>query len=344
MTIGLDRISNCIGQFFEDVRRGVIDNRMNCIQAQSVEVILGQPIKRVLNKEIAHDATGRTIEIDPVSTRRAVPVGEELWRVGPQIISFRAKMVIDNIEQNHDAALMRTLNQLFQILRSSVNAIGSEWKNAVVTPIAPAGKVRNRHQLDRRDSKISEIVEALAHGEESSSRRKSSDMQFINDGFFPSAATPGAIAPIKGLGIDHFAWPMHILRLESRRRGGHFLLSVDTKTILRSGFRRAGREFEPTLVITCERNHHRGTREAKLDLLRRRRAQSKAHASIVAALGSERHAILPFHSTLPFFRFRVVPATRPSIALAKDKVRHRRRFPRSANPLRAKNQSIRSSG
>ena len=93
---------------------------------------------------------------------------------------------------------MGALNQFFEIFGSAVSAIGSEWEDAVVAPIALAGEVGNRHQLHGSDSQIREIVESLAHRGKSPGWRESSDMQFIDDRFFPSAATPGSILPVEG--------------------------------------------------------------------------------------------------------------------------------------------------
>ena len=109
---------------------------------------------------------------------------------------------------------MGALNQFFEIVGSAVNTVGSEWEDAVVAPITPAGKVGNWHQLHGGDSQIVEIVEPFAHCGKSSGRRESSDMQFIDHRFFPSAATPGVIVPLESFRVDHFAGAMDVSRLK----------------------------------------------------------------------------------------------------------------------------------
>src|SRR5580692_8882046 len=126
VTIGPDRGSDSICQFLENVWRGIVDDGVNRVQTKSVEIIFSQPVQRIVDEEITDDPAVWTIEIDTVSPGSTVPIGKELWRVGPKIISFRAEVVVNDIQQNHHSALMGALNQLFKILRPAVNTVGSE--------------------------------------------------------------------------------------------------------------------------------------------------------------------------------------------------------------------------
>src|SRR5260370_39246887 len=99
-----------MGQVSEDGRRGIVDDRVNRVQAQSVEMVFGQPVERVVDEEVPHDSAVSAIEVDAVSPGSRVPISKELWRVGPEIISFRAKVVVDNIQQDHQSAVIGTLN------------------------------------------------------------------------------------------------------------------------------------------------------------------------------------------------------------------------------------------
>src|ERR1700686_2348151 len=119
----------------------------------------------------------RTTRLSRLS--KLMPSPQELGSLGPEIISFRAKVVVNNIQQNHESAVMGTLDQLFEIFGSAVSTIGSEGEDAVVTPVALAGKVGNWHQLHGSDSQIREIGEPLAHGRERPGRGEGSDVQFI---------------------------------------------------------------------------------------------------------------------------------------------------------------------
>ncbi len=74
-----------------------------------------------------------------------MPVGKELRRIDGKIVSLRAKMVIDDIQQNHDSAGVGALHQAFQIFRAAIGAIRCKSKHTVITPIALTGKISNRH-------------------------------------------------------------------------------------------------------------------------------------------------------------------------------------------------------
>jgi hypothetical protein len=110
VAIRLDGTPDSIGQCSEDVGCGVVDDRVNRVQTQSVEMVFGQPVESVVDEEVPHDSAVEAIEVDAVSPGSRVPISEELWRVGPEIISFRAKVVVNNIQQNHESAFMGTLD------------------------------------------------------------------------------------------------------------------------------------------------------------------------------------------------------------------------------------------
>src|SRR5258706_439119 len=126
-------------------------------------MVFGQPVERVLDEEVPHGTAFRPIKVDGTTPRSAVAVGKKLWRIRIEIVSFRAKMVIDDIQQDHDAPAMGVLNKLLEVFGTAVGTIGCEGINTVVAPISPARKVGDRHQLQRRDSKISEVIEFLAY-------------------------------------------------------------------------------------------------------------------------------------------------------------------------------------
>ena len=232
LAIGVDGTPDCIGQFREDVWGRVVNNRVHRIETEAVEMIFGQPVERIVDEEVSDGSTFGPIEINAISPWSTVSISKELWRVRPKIISFRAQVVVHDVEENHDSMLMGALNQFFEIFGSAVNTIGSEWEDAVVAPIALAGEVSNGHQLHGSDSQIHEIVESLPHRGKRPGWRESSDMQFIDDRLFPWAPTPGLIAPIEGKRIDHFARPMNIPRLKPGGWVGDFTLTINPKIIL----------------------------------------------------------------------------------------------------------------
>src|SRR5580692_9487775 len=187
---------------------------MDRIQPQPVEVVLDQPVQRIVYEEISNGTALRPIEINGIAPWRLMTIGEESWCVRVKIISFRAKMVVHNIEEHHDSPLMRTLYQFFEIFRTSIHTVRSERKDAVVPPIALAGKIGNRHQLYRSDSQVGEIVEAFARGGKSSGRGEGPNMQFINNGLLPRTSLPSVVTPLEGMRGHNFAGSVHVLGLK----------------------------------------------------------------------------------------------------------------------------------
>ena len=71
VAIRLDGTPHCIGQFREDVGRGVVNDRVNRVQSKSVEVIFGQPVQGIVDEEVADDTAFGSIEIDAVCPRES---------------------------------------------------------------------------------------------------------------------------------------------------------------------------------------------------------------------------------------------------------------------------------
>src|ERR1700692_2798717 len=69
MSLFSERPPDSFGKLGENVWDGVVNNRVHRIKAQTVEVILLQPIKRIVNKEVADHSTSAAIEINRIAPR-----------------------------------------------------------------------------------------------------------------------------------------------------------------------------------------------------------------------------------------------------------------------------------
>src|SRR5580692_10178224 len=108
-------IANGFSEFGQDTGLGIIDDGMNGIEAEGVKVIFIEPVKRVVNEEIADRAAVGSVEVDGVAPRRVMTVGEELWCVLVQVIAFRTEVGVDNVEEDHQAVGMGGLDQALEI-------------------------------------------------------------------------------------------------------------------------------------------------------------------------------------------------------------------------------------
>ena len=87
-------------QFLQERARGWVDDGVNRVQAQTIDVEVGDPLQGVLD-EVAADLVGMLLlEIQGGAPGCFVPVGEIESEIG-RVVPFRAEMVVDHVE--HDA-------------------------------------------------------------------------------------------------------------------------------------------------------------------------------------------------------------------------------------------------
>src|ERR1700730_2145318 len=93
-----------LAYFADDVGRAFVVNRVHGVEAQSVEMKLLQPVKRVVYEKIAHRPALRAVEINGCAPRRLAAVGEEIASDCRQVIPLGAKVVVDDVEKNGETA------------------------------------------------------------------------------------------------------------------------------------------------------------------------------------------------------------------------------------------------
>ena len=267
MTAGLDGGAHLGRHLVEPVGLG---DGVHGVEAQPVETIFEQPVERVLGEEAAHLGSP---EIDGAAPRRGEVVAEEARRVGGEIVPVRAEVIVDDVEEDHEAEAVRGIDEGLQLVRRAVAAGGRERQHAVVAPVARAGKFVDRHQLDGRDSQRREAGQRCLDAGEAAEK---AGMQLVEDGLAPRPAAPSGMLPAIGAGIDDQARPVDVIGLGARGGIGHRQAIGQAIAVARA--RAAGRlGLEPALG----RSRHRHGRVA-LDLDRdrglRRRPQAKARA------------------------------------------------------------------
>ncbi len=198
--------------------RGVRD-RVHRVDAQAVEVELGEPVERVVDVEVAHRAAALRIEIDRRPPGRDMRRIEERRRVGVQVVAFRAEVVVDDVEQHHQAARVRGVDEALHVVRRAVGRFGREQQHAVVAPAARAGEVGHRHQLDGRDAERDEVIETLDRGRERSFRREGAHVELVHHRLVPRPAAPLAVLPLVRATDRPRRWA-HARRRDSQRDAG----------------------------------------------------------------------------------------------------------------------------
>ncbi len=87
------------------------------------------------------------MEIDRATPRSMVSV-DDIWAKLAGVIADGAEVVIDHVEQDREAFLMRGVDEPLEGIGAPVGLVYGEQRDTVVTPSAVAGKGRERHEFD----------------------------------------------------------------------------------------------------------------------------------------------------------------------------------------------------
>ena len=167
---------------------------------------------------------------------------------------------------------MRCVDERLEVVRWAIRTIRRIEQHTVVTPVAAAGKIGERHQLDCREAGRSHMIELGDGRTKGPRRREGSDVEFEDHGLMPRTPAPIRRLPdMRGM-IDDFARPRDILGLKMRRRVRHIKLAVDAEFVERAG---AGTIDAELLPAVSSGLHGMRSIEEKIDTLRRRGPETK---------------------------------------------------------------------
>ena len=82
---------------------------------------------------------------------------EEARRIGGEIVPVRPEVVVDDVEEDHQAEAVRGVDQGLQIVGRAIGGVGREGQHAVVAPVALAREIVDRHELDGGDAELSQV-------------------------------------------------------------------------------------------------------------------------------------------------------------------------------------------
>src|SRR5688572_6202478 len=101
---------HCFCDFVQEMLGTFVNDGVNGIQTKPVEVVLAYPVDSIVDDQTANSITVHSIVVDGRAPRGLMPVSK-YWAVKREIISVWSKVVVDNVEQYGDAALMGSINQ-----------------------------------------------------------------------------------------------------------------------------------------------------------------------------------------------------------------------------------------
>ena len=275
--------------------RTVVHDRVHGVEAEPVEIVLLEPVERVLDREVAHRAAVLAVVVDAGAPRRLVAVGEEGRRVDGQVIAVGSEMIIDAVEDHHHVASVRGFDEVLEVVRPAVGGVGRVEEHPVVAPVPSPREVGDRHYLDRRDAERREMVEPPDRRRERSLGRKGANVQLVDDGLGPGAAGE-PVAPVERRRVDHLARPVHVVGLEAARRIGDQHPVRQSEPITRAGPGRLGDQLVPALAGRRHR-HRLGVVHRDRDRGGARCPKAEPHATVGRDLGTVRHGMASRHGS-----------------------------------------------
>ncbi|EXF46710.1 hypothetical protein BAY1663_00874 [Pseudomonas sp. BAY1663] len=284
MAPGFDRGMHALGQLGEEAAVG---NGVHRIQAQAVEAVVEQPHQRVIDEEVPYFAAA---EVDGIAPGGLLVMPEEVPSVAPQVVAVRAEVVVDHIEKHHQAQAVGRVDQVLELFRAAVGGFRRVGQDAVVAPVAVAGKFGDRHQFDGGDAQLDEPGQVLLHCGESAIE---AGMQLVEHRLVPGPAAPLGVAPAVTGVIDHHARGMHVAGLGTRSGVGHLQLVVDQEAVQRAGAIRHV-DAVPAVFLGAHRQRLR-THYAQADLLRIRGPEPETGGPAI----QYRRTVPPGMGTLP---------------------------------------------
>ncbi len=162
------------------------DDGVHGVEPQPVEAVMVEPVQRIVDGE----GTDIGVAVIDRAAPRGLRVGEELRRDAGEVISLRAEVIVDDVEKHHQPARMRGVDQRLEVLGPAVTAVRRERQHAVIAPVPAAGKIRQRHQLERGNAGRGEVVEPVGDGAECALARERTDMHLGKHRLAPRAGRP----------------------------------------------------------------------------------------------------------------------------------------------------------
>ena len=216
-----------------------IENCLRRVEPQPVEMILVDPIARIGDEEFARRPGIGTVEIDGLTPFVVVAIGEISRGEQFEIVSVRAEMVVDDVEDDGDPESMGAVDEAAKIHRSAVEPGRCEEVDAVISPTEPAWEFRHGHNFEAGDTELRESRQFTRSGFPASIRREGADMHLVDDELLARPPAPRTVGPSEVSRIDDFRRSMRPFRLKSRRRVWQCgFTPIEAETIAHAGPRR----------------------------------------------------------------------------------------------------------
>ncbi len=278
--------------FLQEVPRAHVEDRVNGVETQDVDVEIGQPMERVVAEVTSHLVRAGAIEVDRLAPGGRVPIGEVRAIVG-EVVSLGAEVVVDDVERDGDPVPMGRVDEFLQSLGTAVARLRRIGEDAVVSPIAIAGELRHRHELDRVDAETGQVGKLGDDPLEGAFGCERPDVQLVQHQAPEIDAAKMPIGPGERTGGDDARGSVNAVRLRARARVRTFRSSVEDEHVVGG----VPRVFDERLEDALTRSLHGdravgGADDLDGDLARPRRPDAKPRRLVLERFGAEACVVL----------------------------------------------------
>src|SRR5688500_17841232 len=119
---------------------GVVIYCMDRIQTQRVDAAVLDPVQCILDEKAPYVVAERSVEVNCVAPRRRIAVCKVRAKIA-EIIPFRPKVVIDDIEDQRHAPPMAFVCQTPKSIRITIAVMYRERIHPIVSPVAVSRKL-----------------------------------------------------------------------------------------------------------------------------------------------------------------------------------------------------------
>ena len=224
-----------LGNFGDDVPRRIVTNGLHGVQAQTIQMIFREPVDGIIDDEAPHAIASFAVVIDRLTPRSLVARGE-VWPKQTEVIALVAEMVVDHIQNDGKAAAMSLVDEAAERFRPAVAGLHGIEPDAVVAPVAAAGKGVDRHQLDGGHAELLKGIEPFDGSVESSLGREGAEVKLVEDIVKKRQTAPLGVGPLELQRIDNLCRTVNTLRQQTGDRIG-YLPAIDQIVIAVAGLR-----------------------------------------------------------------------------------------------------------
>lgn len=232
-TLGGSELVSTRGDLGNDVLGGVVLDSLDGVEAETVEVIFAQPVESVFDDEAADVKTAGVVVIDSVTPWCFVFAGEIRSELR-EVISFIAEVVVNDIENHGETAIVGRIDKTAKRGGTSVVGLHGVEADTVVSPISSAGGGIERHEFDSGDAQVAQVIKTHEGRVERAFGSEGSDMEFVEDVVLQSDPAPEIVRPWER-GIYDFSRAMHAFGKESGDRIGESEIPGDVLVAVTGG-------------------------------------------------------------------------------------------------------------